>query len=98
MVIGARWAGSFGWAGGFGWAVGPRPALGAHPSGVTGQPPGVGQRAAQQELDLGVGAAQLVVRPPGQCVMHRWIQPQQYTLTFTHRHTTPAVTDTGSRC
>ena len=33
------------------------------------QPPGVGQGAAEQELDLGVGAAQFVGRPPGQGVV-----------------------------
>src|SRR5262249_29296228 len=39
-----------------------------HFSRLAGQPPGVGQRPAQQELDLGVGAAQLVSGPPGQGV------------------------------
>ena len=38
----------------------------AHLLSPAWQPPRVGQRAAQQELDLGVGAAQLVPRPPGQ--------------------------------
>src|SRR5690242_1259362 len=38
----------------------------AHPSRMPGQPPCVGQRVAQQELDLGVRAAQLVVDPSGQ--------------------------------
>ena len=36
-----------------------------------GQPAGVGQRAAEQVLDLGVGAAQLVAGPAGQRVVHR---------------------------
>jgi hypothetical protein len=35
------------------------PPAGAHGPGMPGQPSGVGERAAQQELDLGVGAAQL---------------------------------------
>ena len=70
----------------------------AHLAGVAGQPSRVGQRAAQQELDLGVRAAQLVVRPAGQCVVHRRIEPEQHALTFAHRDTAPAVTGTGSRC
>lgn len=35
------------------------PPAGARGPGMPGQPSGVGERAAQQELDLGVGAAQL---------------------------------------
>ena len=57
---------------------------------MPGQPPGVGERAAQQELDLGVGAAQLVTGPPGQGVMYRRVQPQQHFLTLAHRATAPA--------
>jgi hypothetical protein len=47
---------------------------------VGGQPAGFGQGAAQQELDLGVGAAQLVVSPSDQGVMNGGIQAQQYAL------------------
>jgi hypothetical protein len=43
---------------------------------VAGQSPGIGQGAAQQELDLGVGTAQLVGGPPGQGVVNGGIQPQ----------------------
>jgi hypothetical protein len=42
--------------------------------GLAGQPPCVGQRAAQQELDLGVCAAQFVGGPSGQGVMNGRIQ------------------------
>jgi hypothetical protein len=58
---------------------------------MPGQPSGVGERAAQQELDLGVGAAQLVTGPPGQGVMDRRVQPQQHALTLAHHATVPTV-------
>ena len=60
--------------GGFGRAADTRPPAGAHPSRMPGQPPCVGQHAAQQELDLGVCAAQFVGGPPGQGVMNGRIQ------------------------
>jgi hypothetical protein len=47
---------------------------GAHPSRMPGQPPCVGQRAAQREIDLGVCAAQFVVGPSRQGVMNGRIQ------------------------
>ena len=78
---------------------------------MPGQPSGVGQRAAQQELDLGVGAAQLVTGPPGQGVMHRRVEPQQHALTLAHHATAltappmpatsvivPAITGKASQC
>ena len=66
-------------------------------------PAGVGERAAEQELDLGVGAAQLVVSPSGQRVVDGGVEPQQDALALGHRVTVPviagiAVTGTGSRC
>jgi hypothetical protein len=51
---------------------------------MPGQPTGVGQCPAQQELDLGVGAALFLAGPSGQGVVHGWIQPQQHTLAITH--------------
>ena len=81
-----------------GWAAAWRPAGPAHRSYLSGQPACVGQRAAQQEFDLGVGAAQLVASPPGEGVVDGWVQPQQDALTFAHRVTVPAVTGRGSRC
>jgi hypothetical protein len=53
------------------------------PSG-TGHPAGVGQGPPEQELDLGVGAAQLVPGPPGQGVVHGRVQPEQDALAFGH--------------
>jgi len=41
---------------------------------MPGQPPCGGQRAAQQELDLGARAAQFVGGPSGQGVMNGRIQ------------------------
>jgi 4-amino-4-deoxy-L-arabinose transferase-like glycosyltransferase len=51
-----------------------RPARLAHLPGVAGQPASVGEGAAEQELDLGVGAAQLVAGPSGQGVVDGGIQ------------------------
>jgi hypothetical protein len=56
----------------------------AHLPGLAGHPPRVGQRSAEQEFDLGVGAAQLVGGPPGEGVVNRWIEPQQDTFAFGH--------------
>ena len=77
----------------------PRRAAGpAHLPGLAGHPPRVAERAAQQELDLGVGAAQLVGGPPGQRVVNGRIEPKQHALALAHRGTVPAVTGRGSRC
>ncbi len=54
---------------------------------MRGQPPGFGERAPEQELDLGIRAAQLVRRPPGQRVMHGGIKPEQDALTLSHAAT-----------
>src|ERR1700760_4843049 len=42
-----------------------------------GDPAGVSEGPAEQELDLGVGAAQFVAGPPGQGVVHGRIEPEQ---------------------
>ena len=52
----------------------PRPGRRIFPA-WSGSGPASAERAAQQELDLGVGAAQLVGGPPGQGVMDRRIEP-----------------------
>src|SRR2546430_2840627 len=70
---------------------GARPAGPAHLSRLARQPPRVGQRAPQQELDLRVGAAQLVGGPPGQGVVNGWVQPQQYALALAHRVPRPPL-------
>jgi hypothetical protein len=75
-----------------------RPAGPAYRPDSAGQPPGVGQRAAEQELNLGVGAAQFVGGPPAQRIVHGRVQPQQDVLALAHRMTVPAVTGRASRC
>jgi len=74
------------------------PARPAHLPHPAGQPAGVGQRTAQEKLDLGVRAPQLVGGPPGQGVMDGGIEPQQDALALAHVVTVPALTGTGSRC
>ena len=87
-----------------GWRAGSRPIAGGwppagpHRPGAAGQPPGVGERAAEQELDLGVGAAHLVAGPPGQGVVDGGVQPQQDALALGHRGPVAAVTGTRCRC
>jgi hypothetical protein len=56
----------------------------AHLPDVSGQAAGVGQGPAEQELDLGVGAAQFVAGPPGQRVVHGRVEAQQDALAFGH--------------
>src|SRR5215831_3844271 len=72
------------WRAGSGPAGGGWPPAGPHRPGAAGQPPGVSERAAEQELDLGIGAAQLVGRPSGQSVVDGGVQPEQDALTFGH--------------
>jgi hypothetical protein len=72
-------------SGGFGRAAGMRPPAGVHLSCMPGQPACVGQCTAQQEPDLGVGAALFIVGPSGQGVVHGGIQPQQYAFALAHR-------------
>jgi len=67
-----RWSGA-------GWSapLGQRPGSRRHPSGVV-------ERSAQQHLDLGIEAAELVGRPVGEGVMDRGINPKQYLLAVIH--------------
>jgi haloacid dehalogenase-like hydrolase len=92
LVIAGRWRAGSGAAGG-GW-----PPAGPHRSGPAGQPSSLGERTAEQEFDLGVGAAQLVAGPFGQRVVDGGVQPQQDALAFGHRGSVPAVTGRGCRC
>jgi hypothetical protein len=62
------------------WAGSGRCGLGRAPGAslrrdLAGQAARVGQGPAEQELDLGVRAAQLVAGPPGQRVVHGRVQP-----------------------
>ena len=91
VIAGQRRAGS-GPAGG-GWTP-ARP----HRCCPAGQPPGVGERTAEQEFDLGVGAAQLVAGPSGQGVVDGGVQPQQDALALGHRGSVAAVIGRGCRC
>jgi len=90
-----RQAGNQGLAG---RAAARRSAGPAHRSNPAGKPPGVGEGAAQQELDLGVGAAQFVGCPSGKGVVDGWVEPQQDALAFAHWLAMPWVTGRGSRC
>ena len=92
LVIAGRWRAGSGAAGG-GW-----PPAGPHRPGAAGQPPCVGERAAEQEFDLGVGAAQFVAGPLGQGVVDGGVQPQQDALAFGHRGSVAAITGRGCRC
>src|ERR1017187_2148712 len=89
----AALAGSFiaRWLAGLGGVAGGWPSAGAHPSGVAGEPSGVGERAAEEELDLGVGAAQLVAGPSGQGVVDGGVEPEQDAFAFGHRGSVPVV-------
>jgi hypothetical protein len=49
---------------------------------LSGHPAGVGEGASQQHLDLGVEAAKLVIGPPGQGIVDRWVDPQQHLFAF----------------
>jgi hypothetical protein len=91
LVVAVRRADS-GPAGG-GW-----PPAGPHRPGTAGQPSSLGERTAEQELDLGVSAAQLVAGPPGQGIVDGGVQPQQDALAFGHRGSVAVVTGRGCRC
>ena len=86
------------WRAGSGAVGGGRAPAGPHRPCAAGQPPGFGERAAEQELDLRVGAAQLVAGPPGQGVMDGRVEPEQDALAFGHCGSVAAVTGTGCRC
>ena len=49
------------------------------------QPAGLVQGPAQQHLDLGVQAPELVARPPLQRVVDGRVQPQQHLASFGHQ-------------
>lgn len=55
--------------------------------GIARQPAGLLQRAAEDELDLRVGAAQIVVRPPLHGVEQPGIDPQEEGLALGHEVT-----------
>jgi hypothetical protein len=48
-------------------------------------PAGLGERAAEQEFDLGVGPAQLVAGPSGQGIVDGGVEPEQDALALGHR-------------
>jgi hypothetical protein len=48
----------------------------------TWQTPSVDEGNAQQVLDLGIAAAQLVLSPPGDCVVDCRIEPDQKASTL----------------
>jgi hypothetical protein len=66
-----------------------RSARPAHLSSLARQLARLGQSTAQQELDLGISASQLIAGPPGQGVMDGRIQPQQYAFALAHWVTLP---------
>src|SRR5215470_19808466 len=92
LVVAVRWRAGSGPAGGR-W-----PPAGPHWPGAAGQPPGFGERAAEQEFDLGVGAAQLVAGPSGQGVVDGGVEPEQDALAFGHCGSVVAVTGKGCLC
>jgi hypothetical protein len=47
---------------------------------LLGHPAGIGQRVAQQHLDLGVDTAELVIGPARQSIMDRWVDAKEYLL------------------
>ena len=64
-------------AAGWGSATpGHRTRLSRHPAGIV-------EGAPQQHLDLRVEAAKLVVGPPRQGIVHRWVDAQQQLLALT---------------
>jgi hypothetical protein len=62
--------------------VSPRPAPARQRAGLLGHPAGVRQGTSQDQLYLGVETAELVRRPPGECVMHRRIHAEEKLLPF----------------
>jgi hypothetical protein len=61
------------------WTAPPRERC--HP---LGHPPCLGQRTAQQDLNLRVDAAELVGRPAGQGVVDCGVDPEEDLPTFAH--------------
>ena len=62
----------------------PRPARLAHLAGPPRLPARLGERTAQEVLDLGVGAAQFVACPPGEGVVDGGVESKQDALALTH--------------
>ncbi len=56
-------------------ATGAGPAASGHGRGLLRHPARVIEGSPQQHLDVRVEAAELVGGPPGQRVMHRWVEP-----------------------
>lgn len=52
----------------------------------------LGKSTPQQDFDLRVDAAQFVVRPALQCVVHCWVDAQQDLFAFGHEYNEPALT------
>jgi hypothetical protein len=50
---------------------------------VVRHPAGVVEGSSQKHLDVGIKAAELVSRPPGQSVVHRWVEAQRHLLALT---------------
>lgn len=71
----------------------PRPAPPGQRAGLFRHPAGVGEGAAQEQLDLGVDATELVCCPPDQRVVHRRVQPDEDRLAVPrHEYSVPALT------
>ena len=58
----------------------PRPASARQRGGLLRHPAGVGEGASKEQLDLGIEAAELFRRPPGQCVVHRRVDAEENRL------------------
>jgi hypothetical protein len=59
---------------------------------VLGHATSLHERTAQQELDLGVDASQLVIGPAGQRVMDCRVEPEQHLSALAHVYSEPAFT------
>lgn len=55
-----------------------------HLAGMRGQPARICERLAQEELDLGIRAADLVTGPAGECVVDSGIETEQHALALAH--------------
>ena len=64
-------------------AAGGWPAAPGHWPGVSGHPAGVVERAAEQHLDVGVEAAELVGGPSGKGIVDRRVDAQQHLFALT---------------
>ena len=59
---------------------------------MAGQAAGVGEGAAEEEFDLGVGGAELVGGPAGEGVVDGGVQPEQDAFALAHRGSAAAAT------